>query len=61
MPNGKIAGARCLNLNEDNSCKIYNTKHYPKVCNDFIPIREMCGETNEHAASYLKELEELTS
>lgn len=61
MPNGKKAGERCLNLDENNFCKIHKTNFYPKVCKDFKASKEMCGDDNEFAIHYLTELEKLTS
>jgi len=61
MPGGKPAGVRCLNLDDTNRCRIHGTEHYPRVCKSFSPSPEMCGSTNDHADSYLRELEELTS
>lgn len=61
MPNGKPAGVPCVNLDRDRLCSIHGTDDYPAVCRNFKPSPEMCGDSNEHAASYLKRLEELTS
>lgn len=61
MPEGKPAGIRCRNLDGNNLCRIYGTEHYPKVCHDFKPDLEMCGETNEHAKAFLELLEKETS
>jgi len=60
MPHGKPAGIRCINLDCDNWCTMYATEQYPPVCRNFKSSYEMCGETKEHAETYLKRLEELT-
>jgi Fe-S-cluster containining protein len=60
MREGKPAGARCVNLTDDNSCSLYGTADYPEVCRKFMPAAEMCGETDEHAFAYLERLEKLT-
>lgn len=61
MPNGKKSGERCLNLDGNNFCKIYNTKDYPKVCSDLKASKEMCGQDSKEAIAYILNLEELTS
>jgi len=60
MPEGKPAGVRCINLNEENLCRIYFSKERPEVCRSLMPSPEMCGPDNEHAMKYLAELEEIT-
>lgn len=60
MPDGKPAGVRCVNLTHENFCSVHGTDSYPPVCRSFKPASDMCGDTNEHAAKYLAELEELT-
>lgn len=61
MPNGKPAGIRCCNLDENNLCSIYGKENYPKVCFNFKPDIEMCGDSNEHAKTYLEMLEKETT
>jgi Fe-S-cluster containining protein len=61
MPQGKPAGIRCIQLTDDNKCKIFRQKDRPKVCGSLAPSEEMCGKTSEEALIYLKNLEELTS
>jgi hypothetical protein len=60
MPNGKPAGVRCINLDENNLCKIHNKKDYPDFCKGLKPSKEMCGDNNAYAYDYLMKLEELT-
>jgi len=60
MPDGKPAGVRCINLDSDNLCKIYNSLQRPDVCRSLQPSIEMCGENNEYADNYLTVLEKLT-
>lgn len=61
MENGKPAGIRCINLDENNMCKIFNHPKRPKVCKDLQPCKEMCKNTKEEALRYLIELEEATN
>jgi len=61
MENGKPAGVRCINLTEDNLCKIFKDPRRPAVCGNLKPSKEMCGNSNEEAYDYLRELERLTA
>ena len=45
---------------EDNRCKIFGHPDRPAVCSSLRANEEMCGETFEHALSYLIHLEEIT-
>jgi len=60
MENGKAAGIRCIQLSEDNLCKIFGLPERPAVCSSLKPSLEMCGRCNEDAFSYLTALEEAT-
>ncbi len=60
MPNGKLANTRCIQLNEENLCKLFGKKERPKVCADFKPCIDICGKSNTHALQQLIELESLT-
>lgn len=60
MPNGKPAGVRCIQLTEDNLCKIFGKPERPTVCSSLKPSLEMCGRTREDAMRYLEELEKAT-
>ena len=61
MPNGKPAGLRCIQLDEDEGCKIFGQSYRPAVCASLRPSREMCGESREQAMFYLATLDRLTS
>jgi len=56
MPDGKPAGVRCIHLNGDYSCAIYNLPGKPKVCTDFSAEAEFCGATQEEAMRILYSL-----
>lgn len=58
MPNGKPAGVRCVNLDENNNCRIHNSANYPEVCRNFKASSEMCGDNADYAFEYLRKLEE---
>jgi uncharacterized protein len=61
MPDGKPAGVRCVQLSDDNRCKIFGQPERPQVCNRLRPSEEMCGQTSHEAYVYLMNLEQLTS
>lgn len=61
MPDGKPAGVRCVQLDDDYRCKVFGKPERPAVCVRLRPMREMCGETREQALTYLAELERATS
>lgn len=60
MPDGKPAGVRCVQLTDDNRCKLFGKPERPAVCVKLRPTQEMCGETREEALAYLTWLEEAT-
>ncbi|PKF49444.1 YkgJ family cysteine cluster protein [Enterovibrio nigricans] len=60
MPNGKPAGQRCVQLNDENLCKIFGQPERPAVCSQFKADRDICGSTNHYAIEVLTELESLT-
>lgn len=61
MPNGKPAGVRCVQLTDDNRCKLFGLIERPEVCVRLRPSEEMCGETAEYALAYLAALERATA
>jgi uncharacterized protein len=60
MPDGKPAGARCVQLSEDNRCLIFGLAERPATCVALRPNEEMCGSTAAEALVYLNWLEEVT-
>lgn len=60
MENGKPAGVRCIQLDENNMCKIFKDPKRPKVCGELNPCKDMCGSNKEEAMNYLAELEKAT-
>lgn len=61
MPYGKPAGVRCIQLNEENLCKLFGSPLRPVVCGSLQPSEEMCSNSNEEAFLYLQELERETA
>jgi uncharacterized protein len=57
MPNGKRAGERCIQLDEDLRCKIFGDPRRPKCCSGLQASAEMCGETREVALRWIEQLE----
>lgn len=60
MPGGKPAGVRCIQLTEQNSCKLFGNTNRPKVCGSLKASKEMCGLSQSDALKYLDKLEEQT-
>ncbi len=60
MPLGKPAGVRCVQLDEDERCRIFGHPDRPAVCAKLQPSAEMCGSTRAQALHYLERLERLT-
>ncbi|MCH9697478.1 MAG: YkgJ family cysteine cluster protein [Gammaproteobacteria bacterium] len=60
MPDGKPAGVRCVQLDEQNCCKLFNDPRRPDVCHRFQPSYDVCQDSRENAMSALKTLEQLT-
>lgn len=61
MPNGKPAGVRCVQLTEDNRCKLYGLPERPAVCSSLKASEEMCGSSAAEATIYLVLLERFTA
>lgn len=65
MPNGKPAGMRCVQLADDNRCKIFGLPERPAFCASLQPSLEMCGgddleNPREYAIIWLSNLEQQT-
>ncbi|HMB56283.1 MAG TPA: YkgJ family cysteine cluster protein [Arenimonas sp.] len=60
MPNGKPAGVRCVQLSEDNRCRIFGQPERPVVCVQLRPHPDMCGDSRAQALAYLTALESAT-
>ena len=57
MPKGKPAGIRCIQLDDDNLCRLFGDSRRPKVCHDFSYDRELCGHTRGEALHNIALLE----
>ncbi|WP_220744029.1 YkgJ family cysteine cluster protein [Shewanella colwelliana] len=60
MPQGKPAGVRCIQLNDDNLCKIFGKPERPDLCDRFAATEDVCGTTNEEALWLISSLEAAT-
>ncbi|WP_220198410.1 YkgJ family cysteine cluster protein [Ktedonospora formicarum] len=61
MPDGKPAGVRCIQLTDDNRCKLFGHPDRPPVCRLLRASQEMCGHSREEALHYLIQLERATN
>ncbi len=60
MPNGKPGGVRCVQLTDDNRCRLFGQPERPAVCSSLRPSLEMCGTVDGQAFAYLAWLERAT-
>ncbi|MAD45864.1 MAG: hypothetical protein CMI02_06895 [Oceanospirillaceae bacterium] len=60
MPDGKPAGVRCVQLDENNLCKLFGLPQRPAVCGRFEAEEAVCGNNREEALIIIEELERIT-
>ncbi|GAA0744047.1 YkgJ family cysteine cluster protein [Ideonella azotifigens] len=60
MPQGKPAGERCVQLDDQGRCQLFGDPRRPSVCGSLQPSPDMCGEHREHAMLWIGQLERLT-
>lgn len=60
MPHGKPAGVRCVQLTNDNLCKIFGKPERPQVCRLYQPSEDLCGQSRREALIHLTLLERAT-
>lgn len=60
MPEGKPAGVRCIQLDEDNGCRIFGHPERPAFCGTLKAGIEMCGNSRAEAMEILTALEVAT-
>ena len=61
MPDGKPANTPCIQLDEQQRCKIFTSPLRPKVCAGLQASAEMCGNSRQQAMTWLIDLEMLTA
>lgn len=60
MPEGKPAGVRCVQLSDDDRCKLFGKPERPSVCTGFSAAHDTCGTSRHEALAILARLEILT-
>lgn len=60
MLQGKPAGVRCVNLDDEYRCVLFGGPERPAFCGGLQPSLEMCGEDREAALKWLTDLEHHT-
>ena len=61
MPQGKPANVRCVQLSDDNRCRLFGSSLRPNVCRSLKPSLEMCLTNRDEAMTWLIDLEALTA
>ena len=61
MPQGKPAGAACVNLDDDLRCRLFGDPSRPAFCASLRPCVTMCGESRSEAMAILTALEIATA
>ncbi|MFT6050698.1 MAG: hypothetical protein ACI9B9_000336 [Halioglobus sp.] len=57
MPDGKPAGVRCVQLDDDNLCRLFGQPERPTLCDAFQADSAVCGESSEQALDLIRVLE----
>jgi len=60
MPEGKPAGVRCVQLDNDYRCRLFGKPERPLLCDQFLPEFSACGEDRDQALIKLSQLERET-
>lgn len=60
MPSGKPAGVRCVQLDDDNLCRLFGDPRRPDVCHRFDYDPEICGDDRASALQRIAALEAAT-
>ena len=60
MPMGKPAGAKCIHLDSDMRCQLFDDIRRPILCEKFIPEKYFCGDSFREAYRNLTSIEALT-
>ena len=61
MPDGKPAGVRCVQLDDDLRCRIFGQPERPEVCGRLRPMPDLCGQSRAEAMALIAALELATS
>ena len=57
----KPAGVRCVQLDDQDRCRIFGQPERPAVCASLRPSELMCGDSREQAMRWLGWMEKQTS
>ncbi|MGK0441630.1 MAG: hypothetical protein ACJA0N_001431 [Pseudohongiellaceae bacterium] len=57
MPKGKPAGVICIQLDEDNLCKLFGLPERPDLCDQFKAHYSVCGDNRDQALHLISVLE----
>jgi hypothetical protein len=60
MPRGKAAGERCIHLDANLRCELFDDPRRPRFCATFAAESAVCGNNRLQALEILAELEVLT-
>ena len=60
MPQGKPAGVRCVQLDDDDRCRLFGRPERPAFCASLRPSADMCGTDRDEAMALLAALEAAT-
>jgi uncharacterized protein len=61
LPAGKPAGMRCIQLDDDERCRLFGRPERPAVCVSLRPTPEMCGDSRAQAMLWLSVLDHRTA
>ncbi len=61
MPRGKPAGVRCVQLDEDQRCRLFGQPTRPAVCAALRPAPELCGHDQGDALRRIAWMERATA
>ncbi len=61
MPAGKPAGVRCVQLDDNEACRLFGRPERPAVCRSLEPEPAMCGASRAEAIAWLTRLEVQTA
>jgi len=61
VPDGKPAGARCVNLDDRNECVLYGRRERPAFCLGWQPTAGLCGQAFKEAMFHIASLERATA
>lgn len=59
MPEGKPAGVRCIHLDDNGLCSLFNSPERPEICKQFRAEKAICGSNKVDAIHNISKLEGL--